>query len=180
MKDALAKGLVDWPEEETAAVGVRGPVSLDDVLFVGSKANKIAPLQAVRADRVAGPDHIRLAARNARRAFAEKRNQADRLEVEFTRYLAGERQIRVAIQKMGVEDKGGDVILVAFGPKRHDALEFYVHAAGATLAHDLLEEDPARLAKAARAFGIVLTEGSHAPAPQDLVLEAVATVDLLK
>ena len=87
-----------FPDEQVAMAGVRGPIKLEDALFMAGKAARIAPVQLLRADLVFGEDHLRSAALHAARAFREGRNQADRPEVEFTRYAAGERQIKKALQ----------------------------------------------------------------------------------
>ena len=168
----------DWPDEDVACQGVLGPLRLDDVLFAATKANRIAPLQVVRHDRVVGADHVRSAAAHARRAFGEGRNHAERLEVEFTRYLAGERQIRRAIEKMGIEDGAAAGLVVAFGPKRVDAVRYFVHSLGLREDDGVLAADHARL----RAFGITdaqlaATDAEH---QLDLALEAVAGVDLMR
>src|SRR5688572_8976542 len=124
--------MLDFPAEDVALVGLRGPLKLEDVLFELKKSGRIAPVQVVRADRVVGPEHVRQATRHARRAIAEGRGQANSLETEFLRYLAGERQVKSALAKMGLPDicKEG-AVAVAFGPKRVDALKHFAHALAA-------------------------------------------------
>ena len=92
----------DHPDEQVAYAVLRGPLKLEDALFVARKSNRIAPLQVVRHDRVLGAEHIRSAALHAARAQREGRMHAKTLEVEFTRYLAGERQISDALAKVGL------------------------------------------------------------------------------
>lgn len=166
----------DDPDLEVAAVGLRGPIRTQDALDISAKSNRIATLQLLRADRVVGFDHIRHAARLAERAMRQGRNQAKTLDVEFVRYAAGERQIRTAMDKMGIH-ADADLIAVAFGPKRTDALRYFQHATGYPAAAAL----PATLEQLAN-FGIPL-QALDATTPErrlDLVLEAVAAVDLLK
>ncbi len=168
----------DAPDEEVAWAGFRGPFTLEDALFTARKANRIAPLQLVRPDRVVGADHLRSAALHARRAFREGRNHAERLEVEFTRYLAGERQIRAALDKMGLPDRPGSALAVAFGSKRLDALRYFLENLGMEEEEGLEETGEAKLT----AFGIP-PAALAATTPErrlDLVLEAVAQVDLLR
>ena len=163
-----------------AVAGVRGPLRLEDVLMYAKKANRIAPLQVVRADRVVGLDHVRSAAMHARRARDEGRAHAERDEVEFTRYLAGERQIKRALTKLGIEDGADAAIVCALGDKREDAVRYFLHALGLVEDDALLEPDEAEAAGRLAAFGITdvqlraTTPGRQA----DLVLEAVAEVDL--
>lgn len=170
---------MDFPDAEAAVVGVRGPLRLDDVLFQAKKTARIAPIQIVRADRVVGPDHVHSAALHARRAMLEGRNHAKTLEVEFVRYLAGERQVKAALAKVGIPDGGAAVgVVVAFGAKRLDALQHYMHALG-------LDEDDRVLAATESKlgdFGISpLQLAATTPERRiDLVLEAVAAVDLMR
>lgn len=171
--------MLDFADEDVALVGLRGPLKLADVLFQARKSGRIAPLQVVRADRVVGPDHVRSAAAHARRAIAEGRSHGKSLETEFLRYLAGERQVRAAIDKLGIPDPGATQgVAVAFGPRRRDALQHFADALG-------LEEDDA-VAGASEdkllAFGVTQAQlAATTPARRlDLVLEAVAAVDLMR
>lgn len=170
--------MIDCPDEVMAVAGVRGPLQLEDILLAAKKANRVAPLQVLRADRVVGLDHLRSAALHARRAFDEERNHADRLEVEFTRYAAGERQIRRAITKMGVEDGCDAAVLCAFGDKRQDAIPYFIDFLGLVEDDAVMDGDTDALA----AFGITkeqiaATDPDHI---HDLALEAVAHVDLMR
>lgn len=168
--------MMDFPAEELALAGLRGPLRLEDVLFELRKSGRIAPLQVVRADRVVGADHVRQAARCARRAIAEGRSQANSLETEFLRYLAGERQVKSALAKMGLPEVCDGAVAVAFGAKRADALQHLAHALGAREDDGLAAASLDKL----HAFGITATAlAATTPARRlDLALEAVAAVDL--
>ncbi|MGB0652162.1 MAG: KEOPS complex subunit Cgi121 [Thermoplasmatota archaeon] len=168
----------DDPDNQVAWAAARGPAKLADVLFTAKKVNRLAPTQVVRADRVLGDAHVRSAALHAHRAFAEGRNQADRLEVEFTRYLAGERQIKRAIAKMGLPDVADALVVVALGEKRTDAVQLFLHQLGLVEDDALADATPEKLAD----WGFT-SEQFAATTPKvhgDLVLEAVAAVDLMK
>lgn len=161
---------------EIAWQRVRGPLRLKDVLYQAERSGRIAPLQVVRADRIAGPDHLEHAATLAGRAIGEGRQAAQRVEVEFLRYLAGERQIKHAVSKMGVADGTMDAVVVGLGPKARDAVRHFVHQLGLVPDDAPLATDDAVLAN----FGITATQ-IEATTPErraDLVLEAVASVDL--
>lgn len=169
--------MMDFPDEDLALVGLQGPLRLEDVLFQARKSQRIAPLQVVRADRVVGGDHVRQAARGARRAIAEGRAQANSLETEFLRYLAGERQVKSALAKMGLPEVAESAVAVAFGAKRRDALLHFAEALGAEEDDGLVEASMAKL----EAFGISQA-ALQATTPErrlDLALEAVAAVDLM-
>jgi tRNA threonylcarbamoyladenosine modification (KEOPS) complex Cgi121 subunit len=169
--------MLDFPAEEVALVGVRGPLRLEDVLFQAKKSARIAPLQVVRDACVVGPDHVRWAAHHARRAIAEGRAQGKSLEVEFLRYLAGSRQIKAALEKAGLPDNSSTAVAIAFGPKRLDALEHFTDSLG------LKEDDGLATASLAKLQAFGITDAAIAATTQerrlDLVLEAVARVDLL-
>lgn len=171
--------MLDFPDEDVALVGLRGRLGLEDVLFTARKSARIAPLQVVRADRVVGPAHVRSAALHARRSIAEGRAHARSLEVEFVRYLAGERQVKAALAKVGLPDAGArEAVAVAFGPSRRDALLHFADALGLVEDDGLADASEAKL----RAFGVTdLQVAATTPARRlDLVLEAVAAVDLMR
>lgn len=173
--------MMDFPDEQVAVAALRGPLKLEDALFTAAKSNKIAPLQVVRHDRIVGTDHLRSAALHAQRAEKEGRMQAKTLEVEFVRYLAGERQISAAIQKMGLPDDPDGApaaVVVALGPKRMDALQHFVHSLGLVQDPALLEPTLEKL----KAFGVTTTmlEATTPERRLDIVLEMVAMVDLMR
>ncbi len=173
-----AQAMMDDPDLQVAAVGVRGPLNLDDVLFMAKRAQKFGPLQVVRDDRVVGFDHIRTAVLHAQRALAEERAKADKPEVEFTRYLAARRTIREAIAHMGYPDGSQTAIVVALGAMRHAAIEYFCEQLGLDTDDALIVADDAHL----EAFGITTTQvGATDPTVRfDLALEAVASVDLMR
>ncbi len=171
--------MLDFPDEDVALLGVRGPLKLDDVLFQAKKSGRIAPLQVVRADRVVGPGHVRSAAAHARRSIAEGRAHAKSLEVEFVRYLAGERQVKAALAKAGLPDEGArEAVAVAFGKGRADALAHFADALGLEGDDSLADASEAKLL----GFGVTATQLSATTPGRrlDLVLEAVAAVDLMR
>lgn len=170
--------MIDDDQQQVAAQGVRGPLKLDDVLFIAGKAQKFGPLQVVRADRIVGMDHILHAATLAKRAADAGRAKADRPEVELARYLAGKRTIREAIEHIGLDGDSETAILIALGPDRAATIEYFIDHLGLIEDDTLIVADEAH----ARAFGVTeaaweaTTEGRRL----DLVLEAVAAVDLLR
>lgn len=171
--------MLDFPDDDVACMGVRGPLRLDDVLFQAKKSGRIAPLQVIRADRVLGGEHVRSAAFHAARAIREERNHAKSLEVEFVRYLAGERQVKSALEKVGIPADGTqEGVLVAFGRHRKDALIHFADTLGLDEDDGVLEATEAKLVD----FGITATQ-IEATTPErrlDLVLEAVAALDLMR
>ncbi len=170
--------MMDDAENQVAAVGVRGPLVLDDVLFMAKRAQKFGPLQVVRDDRVVGFDHIRSAAQHATRALAEGRAKADRPEVEFTRFLAARRTIREAIEHVGIPAGARTGIVVAMGEMRHAGIEYFCEQLGLDFDDSLIVADDAHL----EAFGITQAQrdATDPTLHLDLALEAVASVDLMR
>lgn len=173
-----AQAMIDDSEEQVAATGVLGPLRLDDILFTAKKANRLAPLQVVRADRVVGMPHIVAAARMAKRCADEGRAGADRPEVEFTRFLAARRTIRDAIDHMGVPDDAPAGIVVAMGEHRHAAIELFVDALGLKVDDSVIAGGEDRL----RAFGVTDEQlAATNPGVHDAIaVEMVCSVDLMR
>lgn len=169
--------MLDFADEDVAVAGARGPLGLDDALFQARKSARIAPLQLARADRIVGPRHVRSAALHAHRALAQGNAHAKTVDVEFMRYLAGERQIKSALAKMGLGESNDSIAVVAFGPKRRDAVQHFMEALGLREDDSLLDASDAKLT----AFGITPTQIGATTHERrfDLALEAVALVDLM-
>ncbi len=170
--------MIDDPEFQLAAAGVRGPLTLENVLYQARKASRLAPLQVVRADRVLGIDHLRAAALHANRAFDEGRNKADDLAVEFARYLSGKRTIREAIQHVGVPATMGTAVVVSLGKRRTDAVAYFADMLGLDQDDALIEPSTEKLAQFGLPNGLLESTPEHLQF--DRVLEAVAAVDLMR
>jgi tRNA threonylcarbamoyladenosine modification (KEOPS) complex Cgi121 subunit len=77
-----------------------------------------AEVQLVKADLIAGPEHIQSAARNALYSFKGQRRRSKSLAVEFLLYLSCQRQIARAITFLGVDSKDSRVALVALSDSK--------------------------------------------------------------
>ena len=84
--------------------------------------NDKAQLQLVKAGLIAGPEHLRFAARNALHSFKSKNPRSKSLAVEYLLYLSCQRQISKAIRFLGVEPADDQIVLVALSDSK-DALE---------------------------------------------------------
>jgi len=71
-------------------------------------------LQLLRADRIAGVEHMVFAARNAIDSFTSKDRRAKNLSMEFLLFASGEHQIVEAIKLLGVSESSTELILVGF------------------------------------------------------------------
>ena len=80
-------------------------------------------LQLVKADRVAGSEHLRFAARNALHSFNGKSPRSNSLAVEYLLFLSCQRQISKAISFLGVERSDTKVVLAALSESREHLLE---------------------------------------------------------
>lgn len=127
-------------------------------------------IQAIDAGKMAGERHALQAARNALRAFSERRNVAKDLGMEILRYAAGERQIERAIS-MGISSSTKRIALVVIHEGSLPDLSSLVIIDGQGLSPDreLLKET----------FDISQDELSAAGEDRlsDLILERVALVD---
>jgi KEOPS complex subunit Cgi121 len=75
--------------------------------------NTQAEVQLVKADLIAGPEHLRLAALNALYSFKGERRRSKSLAVELLLYISCQRQITKAIKLLGVDSMDSRVVLVA-------------------------------------------------------------------
>jgi len=66
-------------------------------------AAKPTPVQIFDADRVSGFEHLFFAVLNALRSFSQKKNIAGTIDLEILLYASGQRQIRKALEMVGVK-----------------------------------------------------------------------------
>jgi tRNA threonylcarbamoyladenosine modification (KEOPS) complex Cgi121 subunit len=90
--------------------------------------NKQAEVQLVKADLIAGPEHLQFAARNALYSFNGKRRRSKSLAMELLLYVSCQRQIAKAIKFLGVDSKDSRIELVALSDSK-DALQELDHRA---------------------------------------------------
>lgn len=76
-----------------------------------SKDNSCS-IQIFDPDVVVGKDHLLWAVEKAQKRFEDGENQADSLEIEILLCSSGERQIKKAIEKMGLKDMSEEVAVV--------------------------------------------------------------------
>ena len=73
-------------------------------------------VQLVKADLVAGSEHLQFAARNALYSFKGERRRSKSLAVELLLYISCQRQIAKAIKLLGVDSEDSRIGLVALSP----------------------------------------------------------------
>lgn len=142
-------------------------------------------IQLMDPEMIYGEKHIMSAVEHAVRAFKDKRNTSNSLAMEILLYASGKTQVKEAIKFMGLK-KGGSALLVCVGktslenakgpiPKNIEGL---VAQLDLHVDNSLLEGKKATLKK----FGITNAEIETVDKSmyQDLILERVALVDVMK
>jgi KEOPS complex subunit Cgi121 len=76
------------------------------------KKEKELVIQAFNADLIYGKEHLISAVKHAKRAFENKTNSTNSLEMEILLYSSGERQLKLAIPKMGIVSGNSKVAFV--------------------------------------------------------------------
>ena len=170
----LYPGNVPWPMVWHHTRGV-GKVEDPDTLL--DRLRELHSRSGLGGGRGHGlrPEHMASAVAHAERAFRNRLNASYTLAMETMLYLSGERQISKAKEKVGLKP-GTERVAILF-LERGPEVDLW-HKLG--LRHDdsVLEF---QLAKA-EGFGIGKEEMESVPASmvQDLVLERVAFVDIVK
>jgi len=136
-------------------------------------------IQAFNADLIYGKNHVISAVKHAKRAFGNKTNTTNSLEMEILLYSSGERQLKLAIPKMGVKKGKGNIAFVFVnGESSERGVNELLKKLNLERDDKVLEGDINTLKK----FGINKEEISTVSENKfgELVLEKVAMVDILK
>lgn len=99
---------------EILAIPASSNLSAEELL---GKISKMEGVQVFDADAIAGPNHVRLALFHSLMAFETKRNISKRMGIELLLRAACTRQIKIAIETVGVKDPG-KVVIGAVGKKK--------------------------------------------------------------
>lgn len=93
-------------------------VNVDQFVEKIREATKPALVQIFDADCVAGFEHLFFATLNALRAFSQKNNISETVDMESLLYASGQRQIRKAIEMTGVKSGTSNVAVLILGDDR--------------------------------------------------------------
>ena len=164
--------------------GAKGNIqNVDDFLkkVVSFAKEKDIMIQAFNADLIYGKNHIVSAVKHAKRAFENKTNTTNSLEMEILLYSSGERQLKLAIPKMGVISGDAKVVFVFVkykGEISNSVIDEFLNIVLLSRNDKVLQGDINTLKK----FGINKEEISTVSKDKfgELVLEKVAMVDILK
>jgi len=127
-----------------AGVALQGKRDVQSILEVAKSCRDKfgVVLQVVDANCIASWRHAASAALRALRAFAEGRNVCDRVEVEIILYISGRRQIRDAIEAVGVKSDSTELAVICAskdsGPAI-SAVRFFVDSVGGVIDNSALE-----------------------------------------
>ena len=163
-------------------IGVKGNIYdidsfLEKIQAISSKHKII--IQAFNADVIYGKNHLISATQHAIRAMDRKTNTTNSLNMEILLYASGERQLKLAIPKMGVKKGKGDVAFVFISDNISSKLiKDFIEDLDLKQDDKVLQGDINTLKK----FGInkdeikTVTKDKY----EDLILEKVAMVDIIK
>ncbi|MCD6299285.1 MAG: hypothetical protein J7L93_01595 [Thermoplasmata archaeon] len=132
--------------------------------------------QIMNADMVYGREHILSAVEHALRAFENGTNSCKTPDMEILLYASGKRQIKDAIEFMGI-GKSGKFVFVYAG-NGNPGIEEFLEELGLEVDSNVMDGDILTLDK----FGIGDEEMKTVDKSMygDLILEKVAMVDLIK
>jgi tRNA threonylcarbamoyladenosine modification (KEOPS) complex Cgi121 subunit len=121
-----------------------------------------AEVQLVKADLIAGLEHLEFAARNALYSFKGKRRRSKSLAMELLLYISCQRQIAKAIRFLGVDSRDSRIALVALSESK-EALEELARASQLIVAgehdDDLIEiRSKQGVARLKRSYGVTSKE----------------------
>ena len=165
-------------------IGAKGDIQDIDVLLekvgIFTQNNNII-IQAFDADMIYGKNHLISAFEHAKRAMDRKTNTTNSLEMETMLYASGERQLKLAIPKMGIKKGKTKIAFVLINQKAKnlgnlagEMLKFL----NLTRDDQVLDGDENTLKK----FGISENEMKTVTKAKygHLILEKVAKVDIIK
>jgi tRNA threonylcarbamoyladenosine modification (KEOPS) complex Cgi121 subunit len=166
-------------------IGAVGEIKDIDIFLkavnVFSKENDIL-IQAFDANVVFGKNHIISSVNHAKRAIKTKTNTTNSLEMEILLYSSGERQLKLAIPKMGVKNGKTNVVFLFLNCKDEKIIDKKIEEFLKTIQlkrdDKVLEGDENTL----KSFGINQNEIDTIKKEKygKLILEKVAMVDLIK
>jgi len=137
-------------------------------------------IQSFDAEYIYNKNHLISSYKHARRSFENKTNTCNTLEMEILLYAAGERQLKIAIPKIGVKKGDSSIIFIMIDKKCNldKTVDTFLGFLGFKRNDNLLKGDVNTLKK----FGFKDSEIRTVSKDKysDLVLEKVAMVDIIK
>ena len=169
-------------------IGARGNIQdidsfLKQVISFAQKLQVI--IQVFDADMIFGKAHLISSVEHATRAMERKTNTTNSLDKEILLYASGERQIKLAIPKMGIKKGNGNIAFVFVNDVKARDSELSDHLVDEVLESFSLVRDDSVLEgdmDTLRKFGIKENEIKTVTKAKygHLILEKVAVVDIIK
>lgn len=135
-------------------------------------------VQLLRADRVAGKEHLSFAAKNAVGSFSGKDRRAKYLSMEFLLFVSGEHQIVEAIKLLGVASSTRELVLAGLSriaPESNLLTSRVTEMVGGELDDSVIDfRDSGKTASLKRAYKITEREWKSAQVPgetEEMVLK---------
>ena len=165
-------------------VGAKGTVEDVDVFLkqvMDFSRNRSFVVQVFDADVIFGKKHLVSAVEHAVRAFDRKTNTTNSLSMEILLYASGERQLKLAIPKVGIKNGRRNIAFVFVKDIKEvddSLIEKLLRDLSLTRDDTVLDGDVDTLRK----FGLderqikTVTKAKYG----DLILEKVAMVDIIK
>ncbi|UCH01313.1 MAG: hypothetical protein JSV20_05360 [Candidatus Bathyarchaeota archaeon] len=94
--------------------------NVNDLVYRFKKYLSNIPIQLFDADFIAGKKHLFFASLNALKAFKQKNNISDSLEIESLIYASGQRQINIAIEMVGIKLTTSRIAVLIFLSNNED------------------------------------------------------------
>ena len=165
-------------------IGAKGDIQDIDILLekVGNFAqNNNVIIQLFDADMIYGKNHLISAFEHAKRAMDRKTNTTNSLEMETLLYASGERQLKLAIPKMGIKNGKTNIAFVLINQKAKipdNLADEMLKFLNLKQDDEVLEGDEITLKK----FGITENEIKTVKKAKygHIILEKVAMVDIIK
>jgi KEOPS complex subunit Cgi121 len=143
-------------------LGFRDVKVVDVKTFLGSLRGRQScwSFQIFDADYVAGKQHLLFAALNALKAFNEGENISDNIEMESLLYAAGQRQIKRAIEMLGLRPTTSRLAMLVFlsGAEAKSVEDEISKAIIAERDDRVLEVDEEKIKRLTKTFRIEATE----------------------
>lgn len=165
-------------------VGARGNIqNIDSFLqkIQSFSQKKQVYIQVFNADLIFGKNHIISAVKHAKRSIENKTNTTNSFEMEILLYASGERQLKLAIPKMGIKEENAKIVFTFVKEKgaiTDDLIIEILELLYLKRDDNIIEGDEDTLKR----FGINKTELETVSKDkyEDLILEKVAMVDIIK
>lgn len=163
-------------------IGAKGNIqNIDDFLKKISDLSQeyTIVVQVLNADMIYGEKHLISSVEHAIRAMKQETNTTNSLNMEILLYASGERQLKLAIPKMGVKKGKGNIALVFTNGKIPEGnIDEILTKLGLERDDKVLVGNRTTLKK----FGLKETEIETVKKDKygNLILEKVAMVDIIK